>query len=361
MSVTESTPPTISRLPHHQVDDDEFDVKPYLLLVWRNLFVVVVITLLFGAINSVYNWSQPAVHEATARIYVGEPGSTRHAETVGRVRLLASDPVVLSDVLKAPPLAANSQINSVAQFQKAIVLRSGTPANVLLVSVKSSDPVLAPQAALALAGRMVAAFREQIAIAGKAAKVELAKADEELGKARKAALDYSLAKQLTQRRDARSIALRDREELSQTLTMIVGERARLRAGQNDAATQAAARIGLAGLEARRDYLAAKISASEKAEDTRVLAEDELEYQRLETELSLAVTLRNDFAKTLSEIHAKAFNPAEPPNVLDASAPNAHDVTPGLMRNLGWALALGLLFSIVVVIGLDKWNLHRARG
>lgn len=351
--MTDATPSAAA--PAGRYDDDEFDVKPYLVAAWRRRTIVVLITLLFGAISVLFNWSRPEIYDATARIYVGEPGSTRHAETVGRLRLLATDPVVLAEVLKAPPVASSSQIDSVSQLQSLIALRSGTPANVLLVSVKSNHPPLASQAALELAIRMVAAFREQIVLAGKAAQVELAKADEQLDKARRTALDYALAKQLRQRRESRSLAVRHREDLTDTLTMIVTERARLKAGQNDAAVQSAARITLAGLEARRAYLAAQIAASENSADMRVLAEDELEYQRLETELSLAISLRNEFAKALSEIHAKAHNPAEPPNVLDASLPDARDISPSPTRNLGWALTLGLVISIATAIIVENRN------
>ena len=114
-------------------DEIEFDPMPYLRLLWRRRFLVSTVTLAFGVAALVVSLLLPTMYEATARVYVGEPDSPGHAQTIGRVRVLAQDPGTVAQVLASPEVASLSTSLTLAQLQKATTAQNGVPPNVVPV------------------------------------------------------------------------------------------------------------------------------------------------------------------------------------------------------------------------------------
>ena len=325
-------------------DEVEFDPMPYLRLLWRRRSLVLLVTFGFGACALGVSLLMPKRYEATARIYVGEPGSPGYSQTIGKVRILAQDPGVAAQVLKSPEVASSSTALTLTQLHSATTARDGTPPNIVLITVTLGDAELASRAAAALAARTVDAFRQQSLPQVKQGEPERLQAA--LVEARKAVRDFTVTKRMLQRRQAQEIAKALRLGLSQTLVEIATEVVRLKAAEGQAAA-ASIRIMLAGLEARRSYLVDEIARSENNLLLQQLADDEVELRKLEV---IAVIAERD-----NDAFIAAFNGVGPASasVADSAPPVSEVVTDNTARNVGTSLAMGLLVSILVVIAREK--------
>lgn len=321
-------------------DELEFDPIPYLQLLWRQKVVVVVSTLLCGVLAGGATLLMPKVYEATARIYVGEPGSAVHKARVAKVHLLATDPDVTAQVFGDAALGLTSKGVTLPKLRSAITISDASLANGVLVSVRFGVPDLASSTARALALQTVATYRTLLAGALKSAQA-----------ARRSSLDFEATKQLPSRRGAQKVALHQREELADVVAKIVSERARLAAAKSDPEVASQIRLSLTGLEAQRDYLSGVIAETESAATLIALTEDVVAQKRMKAHAAaVEQRLVTDLGMAADEGDGRT-----PPVVLETSLPESRDASPSALRNMGWALVVGFVLSILGVILRDHWT------
>lgn len=325
-------------------DELEFDPIPYLQLLWRQKVVVVVATLSCGVLAGGVTLLLPKVYEATARIYVGEPGSPVQKARIAKVRMIGTDSVVWSQVFGDSTLGLASQGVTLPNFGSAITIGEGSPANVFLVRVRLGNPDLASATAHALALQIVAVYRVQLAAALQAAEA-----------ARKTSLDFDVAKQLRQRRDAERLVLNHRRELIRVSAQIESGRAQLAAAKGVPEAIGQIRITLAGLVAQRDYLSRMIAESDSFATLKALVDDDVAQKRQEAAADAAEQrLVTEMGMAAVEVGPDGES-RTPPAVVESSPPESRDASPSAVRNMGWALVVGLVLSILGVILRDHWT------
>ena len=331
------------------LEDDEFDVMPHVMLVWRRRVVVIVVTLSCIVLAVLVSLLVPRVYSATARVYLGEPGSSGHVKRFGRILLLARDASIASHVLEDASLDLVSKGLTLQALSSAITIGENVPPNAVMVSVRLRNADLASLTARALALRIVEVYR-----------VRLTTAIETVETKRRIAREFKLTKQLRQRRDAQELVKSHREKLSAVLAESAEWRARLAAAKGDAGASALARVALAGLEARRSYLLGAIAEGDNAEALTSLDEDQLMEQRLDADVAFAQESVNEMGMVSADA-SRADSTETPPAVIESSAPEGRDVSPGMIGIVLWALAFGLVASVLGVIVRDRWTRTTAQA
>ena len=116
----------------------------------------------------------------------------------------------------------------------------------------------------------------------------------------------------------------------------------------------------AQLGAEVEEVLGAIAEGDNAEALTSLDEDQLMEQRLDADVAFAQESVNEMGMVSADA-SRADSTETPPAVIESSAPEGRDVSPGMIGIVLWALAFGLVASVLGVIVRDRWTRTTAQA
>jgi uncharacterized protein involved in exopolysaccharide biosynthesis len=274
------------------VYDDEIDLKPYLLALWRYRLAIVVVTLLSGVAAFFISRSNAPTFEARTQLIVTPPKvgeDSGAAVNVATFRALLDNQTLASQVMADMGLGKPPYALTPSRFLGQLTIEAVPGTSILAVSARMSDATLAAHVVNQFASRAVEMARrlneDESVTTRDIMRGQLDQARKRFDQAEAALANYKKEAQVDLVREDVHTLLGQRGALIRLLVDIEGEKARLASTEHELAKQErvrtaptatnvgallgdAARESRAADEARRQDLARPPSRDESKKPER---------------------------------------------------------------------------------------------